>query len=497
VRCLEAEDIVKELEEKGFLISPRTLKLILNAENPREVADKLIEQADGFVIDVAELESLEKTKVESKKEVIVEKTLFHAIAKDIEADIKLIEKEVQTGEGTVEDFVQYFRNRYEKISAMLRKRAVPITRLLDVREKSNGKVRVIGMLSEKRLTKNGHVFIRLEDLVTSINALVPANNRELIAKAERLMLDEVAAFDGRMSNGLFIINEIIEPDIESMRTVKTIDDDIIFAMLSDLHIGSKLFMKDNFGHMLNWLKGRVGSEKDKQIASRVKYITIAGDICDGIGIYPGQENELEITDIYKQYEVLEQYLVEEIPEYIHVVLIPGNHDAVRNADPQPKLPKELVPRLYEAENVHLLGSPGWAELHGFKLLLYHGTSLADFVSQLPHVTFEKPELFMEEALKKRHVHPYFGGKPVIPQNEDIMVIEETPDIFHTGEAHHNAYCVYRGTVCISSGTWQETTEYQTKQGHKATPAILPIFEAKTGRIKSIHFDREFSVEVVK
>jgi len=37
----------------------------------------------------------------------------------------------------------------------------------------------------------------------------------------------------------------------------------------------------------------------------VKYILVAGDIVDGIGIYPNQEKELVVKDVYKQYEMFD------------------------------------------------------------------------------------------------------------------------------------------------------------------------------------------------
>ena len=76
----------------------------------------------------------------------------------------------------------------------------------------------------------------------------------------------------------------------------------------------------------------------KEIAGRVKYVLIAGDIVDGVGVYPNQAQELCIRDVHKQYNFAAKYL-EKIPEYIEIVISPGNHDASRKALPQPAIPE--------------------------------------------------------------------------------------------------------------------------------------------------------------
>ena len=61
---------------------------------------------------------------------------------------------------------------------------------------------------------------------------------------------------------------------------------------------------------------------------------------DGIGIYPNQERELVVKDIYKQYEMLDDF-IEAIPDYMEVIIGPGNHDAVRRGEPQPAMGTDL------------------------------------------------------------------------------------------------------------------------------------------------------------
>ena len=77
----------------------------------------------------------------------------------------------------------------------------------------------------------------------------------------------------------------------------------------------------------------IGSEQQKDIAKKIKYIFIVGDLVDGCGIYPEQDKELLIKDVYQQYKECAE-LLKQIPKHIPLIICPGNHDALhagRNA----------------------------------------------------------------------------------------------------------------------------------------------------------------------
>ena len=48
--------------------------------------------------------------------------------------------------------------------------------------------------------------------------------------------------------------------------------------------------------------------------------------------------ELSIPDLFNQYSEFAK-LLELLPEWVECVMLPGNHDAVRPAEPQPTLPR--------------------------------------------------------------------------------------------------------------------------------------------------------------
>ena len=104
---------------------------------------------------------------------------------------------------------------------------------------------------------------------------------------------------------------------------------------------------------------------------KVKFLCIAGDVIDGIGIFPNQDKELNEFDSKKQF-LYAMNLLYQIPKSIEVFIIPGNHDMGRRALPQISLSSFVDT---SRDNFHMLGNPSLLELNGVKLLMFHGQSL--------------------------------------------------------------------------------------------------------------------------
>jgi DNA polymerase II small subunit len=409
---------------------------------------------------------------------------FSPIAKEVDEDIKIFSNYDITGKsdckGKTEDFITHFHDRFKRISQILRMRLTnySIVKTNKLKEEKNGKFRVIGMLSEKRITQKGNLLFTIEDDEGTAKVVIPQSNRDAFKIASKLLLDDIVAYDGQKREELFIVESISFPDIPIEKEQKKSERDLAIVYLSDLHFGSKKFLDKEFAKFLNWLSN---PEEKKELAGKIKYIIVAGDIADGIGIYPEQEKELAVKDIYMQYEMFEKAL-EDIPEYIRVIAIPGNHDAVRRAEPQPALDSSLI----KSKEIIRLGNPSFVAIEGLKHLLYHGTSLDSIIANIG-LSYEHPEEAMLELLKRRHLSPIYGENLIVPEKKDYLVIEEEPDVMHVGHVHKNGFLIYRGKLLLNSGTFQDRTAYQIKLGHKPSPALVPILETKTGKLHHISF----------
>jgi len=405
------------------------------------------------------------------------------IARDIETKIKVYEEWDVTGkstcEGTIEDFIKYFRDRYRRIKSMIEKKvkrkAYPLDKLHKM--KGKGDVFVVGMVSDIGTTKKGHKRVEIEDEKTSITVILM---RDKIARGdlpEDILLDEVVGFIGYVSNSgdILFADSCIRPDI-TPKAPRSIEEKIYTAFLSDIHVGSREFLGKTFKRFIELLNGKISRGIEEKIVSRLKYISIAGDLIDGVGVYPGQEEDLYEIDIMAQYAEVAAYL-EEIPEHIHIIISPGNHDAVRPAEPQPALPKKVLKLFDSLDNVTFIGNPSYVNVHGLDFLIYHGRSFDDIVGQIPSAKYTDPPSIMRELLKRRHLCPTYGGRcPIAPEHIDYLVIHMEPDVFHAGHIHINGYGIYKGTVMVNSGTFQEQTEFQKKMGIHPTPGRVPILD---------------------
>jgi len=410
-----------------------------------------------------------------------------ASASQVEAQIEVDkEKDItgqSTSEGTIENFFELFRDRYIRIRNVLMSR-VNLKDVVDINNLDryqNQEVKVVGMIREMRKSRSGNLVIELEDATGSCIVVDSSD----AGKRRMLVNDEVIGVVGTMKGELLLAREVVEPDVPMLKEQPSCEDPISIAFISDIHVGSLLFKEAEFRKFLDWLNlSNDGARKD--VAQSVKYICLAGDLVDGIGIYPGQESELAIPDIYKQYNYLAK-LLERIPSYIEVIISAGNHDAVRRSEPQPSLADFLEP-LKSLPNMHFVSNPSRVKIHGFDVLMYHGTSLDALIASLSGLSYAKPEQAQIEYLRKRHLSPIYGTKEQIaPESKDYMTIDYVPDIFHCGHVHKNGYANYRGVKVINSGTWQAQTEYQQQQGHMPTPCQVPILDLQSMQMRVVNF----------
>ncbi len=354
-----------------------------------------------------------------------------------------------TGESTctgeLEDFVRYFRDRYQRLEEILRGRVNP--RRIDSLQGGRSTA-VVGMVKDVRATRSDNRLVELEDPSGSVNVVL---SDEDVEKADRLVVDEVVAVEGRVSGDgeVVYVDDVYFPDVPRGREPETADREVEAVLVSDVHVGSDTFREDLWHEFTDWL----GRQED------VDYLLVGGDLVEGVGIYPGQEDELDVVDLQRQYELCGE-LFREVPGDVEVVAISGNHDSVRLAEPQPA-PAEVFREPFPS-NVSFVGNPSTVTLEGVDVLMYHGVSLNPFAELLPDVEIESPETAMVEMLRKRHLAPMYGRVRLAPEERDHLVIDDVPDVLHTGHTHTVGADRYKGVNVVNTGAWQSQTSYQKK-----------------------------------
>ena len=456
---IEKKSSVKTPEKPKDAVKPTSIEnLKKESDTPETYVNEAIKEAS---------ETIKKTNIKFKR---------NQQKSNVEYDFKIIQdtsKKSYTS-GEIENLIAYFKSRYEKLANILSKRPDlrNYTKINDIDDDMES-LTLILMVREIRSSKNGHKIVEFEDDTGTISILFSKNNDELFREAEKLVRDEVVGVIANKSDdrNFAFGQQIINPGVLRVPD-KEMDFGIVF--LSDVHIGSLTFLEDAFQRFIDWINCEAGDEEQRRVAEDVKYLIIGGDIVDGIGVYPNQDKELAIKDITEQYNEAARFLGN-IRSDIKIIIAPGNHDASRVAEPQPAVPEEYAKALYELDNVEFISNPGVVSLDGINVLIYHGRSFDDMVMAVKEFEYEKSDAIMEELLLKRHLAPLYGERtPLASELEDYLVIDEVPDIFHTGHIHINSYRRFKGVHLINSGTFQTQTEFQKIYNINPTPAEVPV-----------------------
>ncbi len=471
--------IVDFFQEKGILVQAETVEFLMKRGNGIKTCEEILKNFEEYPL-ILSLDLVKNffrgkdNRKEVKKEVKKERPIEEGfkILRDITGN--------STCKGEIKDFVCLFRDRYERLSELLKKRqemryAFPIKKAL----RRTDEIAFIGIVKEVSNSKNG-IFAEIEDYEDSIEVYIPKDVDSFVVN------DEILGIKGKKSGNLFIAKSVVRPDLPVGRRRNFSEESTHVLFLSDLHVGSKSFLEKEWNNFIEWINGRRGSERQREIAKKIEYIIISGDDVEGIGIYPGQEYDLLIEDIYMQYEELARKL-SEIPEKIKIILQPGNHDAVRPALPQPAFEKEIR-KFFSGLNISFIGNPCYFEINGVIILAYHGQSIQDFATCLPGMNQNNPTQIMKEMLKRRHMAPIYGSiSSFAPEKKDYLVIDYVPDIFVTGHVHVTSIETYREVLLINASAWQMQTEYQRMMNFMPDPAKAVIVDLKNMFSTIIHF----------
>ena len=384
-------------------------------------------------------------------------------------------KKITSAEG-IDGFGALFASRYSKLLKIILQRSQS-KKLSPINTIKSGKIKeevfVAGLLMDRKIDRDVTKLV-VDDPTGSLEVLV--FNKDLQETANSLLMDQFVMFTivpGK--NGGFIVKDLVVPDVPD-HVINRSKIETYAVLISDLHVGSKYFMEKEFTEFVEWL-----SSPDP-IARKVRFILVGGDVADGIGIFPNQDKELLLVDTNEQMLKAAQ-LLDKIPKHIKVFIIPGNHDPGRRALPQPAIPEKHNLTLWNRENFFMLGNPSMIELNGVKILMFHGQSLDDVVGTTPGLSYSQPAKAMRVLLKARHLSPIYGKRtPIAPETEDMMVINDVPDIFHSGHIHVVDLDMYKGTLIVNSGAWQTQTAYQTSVGITPTPGIAVIVNLATMKV---------------
>jgi len=400
-------------------------------------------------------------------------------------DYDIISKKINLG-----DFVEHFRFRFNEMKNYLINRKgfdniISINKISNIKSKNS----IIGIVFDKKITKNGNILLEVEDLTGRIKVLL--NKDRFLDIFDDICLDSVIGINGVGNKEIIFIDDIFFCD-SKIEIIKKSNINESVAFIGDIHIGSIYFLEEGFVNFINFLN----SGKDE--ALNIKYLFIIGDLISGVGVYPGQENELKIKKIKDQYAKFYEF-IKKIRKDIEIIIISGNHDGVRLAEPQPKINKKYAENIYSMKNVFICNNPTNfiigknKDFSGFKILAYHGFSYMYYLNNVSKFILNKfinsPEKLMSYFLKNRHLAPDYSSTYSFPVNNEL-IIKDVPDIFISGHLHKSGFDYYNNILMISCSSWETQTPYQKKAGIVPDFCKVPIFNLKTREIKVMDFNKK-------
>ena len=181
-------------------------------------------------------------------ETIVDEVEFYPYARDIPADFKILEDATGklSSNGTLDEYVLYFQDRFKRIEHLLRQRmdVKAATSILEaLKSPAKTKLKIICMLTEKRDSKN-HTILSVEDLQGSATVLVPQKAPEEVKKKALMLLpDQVICLAViKTRTNLLMVEDIIFPEIGKKQQQRA-QEPVYAVLTSDIHIGSTKFTK--------------------------------------------------------------------------------------------------------------------------------------------------------------------------------------------------------------------------------------------------------------
>ena len=497
--------------ERGFLLDNEMLKFfnelrdesvanqilnkIKNISNERLITKSLIDRNLGQIQEVfSTLEDEKKQLVERyflnfSLNIEIKKEKYIEPKKDPNNNLRIISPSIVPAKKIeVDDFVKNFRNRYTEVKTILQERSeLQNLTSLDRIQGQKQNISVIVILSNKRITKNKNILLEIEDLTGRGYALINQNKPELYKKAQDMIMDEIVGLKCTGSKEMLFVNDIVYPDAAIFEKKKS-ENEVYALFTSDLHIGSNKFLENNFIRFVDWINGKINPN---EAIKKIKYLFITGDTVDGVGVYPGQELELDIKDIKEQYKKLTEIL-SKIRKDIRIIMCPGQHDAVRVAEPQPAVGEDYAPDLHKLPNITLVTNPCYISLvEGFEILMYHGASFHGVINDAESLrtvnAHKKPTLVIKELLKRRHLAPSHSAVVYIPGEKDPLFIRRIPDIVTTGDLHRPDIDSYNNILMISNSCWQSQTPFEEKVGNIPDPCKVHMLNLKTRELKILDF----------
>jgi len=479
-------ELVALAVSEGFQLTEEALRVLEGCDNPVEDLLKTIEMLKHFepeavLIDASHIVSACKVQPPAETPKVEERPPTepkHMLLTSIDEAYRV--------EGSMAEFQQYFLSRYHSVRRILERRRLNFIPAAEVYALKDGEeAQLVGML-QSRQEYGGGVRLELDDPSGTVTVYASRKNISLYQQASELLNDVVVGVRVRRVGNILSLRDILYPDIEENNQQTYTPINVAVCLISDVHVGSKHFLRDIFEKFLDWLnRGRDGEVK------KVRYLVINGDLVEGVGVYPGQERDLVYRNVEEQLAEAGR-LLGEVPERVEVFFIPGNHEPVRKALPQPPLQERYRVFFSSVSRINFTSNPVSLVVENRNLLIYHGQGLDEVIQSMPDVSYSNlrttASKVITSLLRFRHLAPVYGGNTqLLPTHEDRLVVSEKPYLLHTGHIHVTVNTVYHGVKVVNTGAWQDQTDYQKAAGLEPVVGYAALLDLGNNSVAMKYF----------
>lgn len=376
---MENQEIVKTFISKGFQLGPDTLNYFSN--NPDKIPIFLTKA----------------TLLQQRPKIVTKSVVENILGKQL-ANVRIMRKfEERKTPLTIEDAIQYFYDRYEKLRKILSLR-IDLVNLISINKISPSmkKFSLIGMVKEKDAELK---TAELED--TSGTAIINFP-QEMKDEYKMIVEDEVIGAVCTFKDNEIVVERIFWPDIPLTRQIKRSEEEIECLILSGLDFKSEKFNKHSYEKFLSFL--------EKKSTKKVALIVLGQDLGN--------------SDYMKGF-------LEKVPSNCMVF-------AETQLD----------------EDTFKIELPTILEIGGVKIFVDHG----EFLEKYQEIFNTSPEMTVVNLLKKRHINPTFKFNRKIYKDDPYM-IDEIPDIVAFSHFKKPGIANYKGTTVICNGSFSTEPVY--------------------------------------
>jgi DNA polymerase II small subunit len=371
-------------------------------------------------------------------------------------DIKIIKSIDCTNSPDLKKRIQFYQSRfmflYKRIEKSIKARGLELSYFVERGDKEEFTIIVrvneirqnktfITIICEELYKGTSHVFpVYAKTDQENTNLLFVGITIGLIIKCykERYYIDEI-----------IWANETTKHYIPKHYTVAK-----YICAISDVHVGANNFREDKFENFIKYVND----------TASIKYLVVAGDICEGVAVYSEQNGSLSLAHGTMDEQVLSMNAIfSKFRKDLNIILSPGNHDSgVGLAEPQPN-PYSNVK--FNHPHITCVTNPAFLQIEGLDYLVYHGRALSAYIRDIELFTTENTVDICEYLVKVGHIASMLDVMNVARiTNMDYMHIESRPHIFHVGHTHIANVKHSKGTTYVNGGTFQDITPYQQSMG---------------------------------